>query len=160
MEPMTSPADTRSAQRPCVVIGIDGDLNFATVLQAGARLAALAHAEILVAYVIPAMTADVVVPCGEDDLVEAEAALFADVVDALRDFTGRWQLTTRHGDPAQELLCLARQAHADAIVVGAQTPGWFTHVRRLASPSVAERLARNQRFPLVVVPNTRMPQPA
>ncbi|MCW2522636.1 MAG: hypothetical protein JWO63_971 [Frankiales bacterium] len=145
---------SNSASRPIVLAGIDGGAGSAPVLRAAARLAEISEADVLIAHVVdnPTMTTAAPIALTESTLHCIEAGLFPDVVEALMDTTVRWTLVTLTGNPATELMRLADDHAVSAIVVGADTPGWTSHVRRFSTGSVPSRLAHEQRRPVVVIP--------
>lgn len=92
-------------------------------------------------------------PIEESALTEIEAELFPDVVEALLDTPAPWTLITLAGNPALALIQLFKQRRAAAIVVGADTPGWTSQLRRLSTGSVPNRLAHEQHAPVIIIPD-------
>jgi nucleotide-binding universal stress UspA family protein len=144
----------KSPSRAVILAGIDGGAGSAPVLRAAARLAEISGADVVIAHVVdnPTMTTAAPIALTESTLHCIEAGLFPDVVEALMDTAVRWTLVTVTGNPATELMRLANDHDAEAIVVGADTPGWANHLRRFSSGSVPGRLAHEQRRPVVVIP--------
>lgn len=139
--------------QPLILAGIDGSSGSGAVLQAAARLADLSHGSILVVHVVAAPTGTAAAYVAPQELSEAvEAELFPDVVEALVDARASWTITATCGNPASELLRLAQEHHASAIVVGADTPGWTSHLRRISTGSVPARLTHEQTAPVIVIP--------
>jgi nucleotide-binding universal stress UspA family protein len=156
-EPRDAPAAQHApsaSSRPVVLAGIDGGAGSAPVLRAAARLAEISHADVLIAHVVdnPTMTTQAPIALTESTLHSIEAGLFPDVVEALLETPVRWTLVTVTGNPATELMRLADDHAATAIVVGADTPGWTSQLRRFSTGSVPSRLAHEQRRPVVVIP--------
>jgi nucleotide-binding universal stress UspA family protein len=156
-EPRDAPAAQRvpsASSRPIVLAGIDGGAGSAPVLRAAARLAEIAHSDVLIAHVVdnPTMTTQAPIALTESTLQSIEAGLFPDVVEALLETPVHWTLVTVTGNPATELMRLADDHAATAIVVGADTPGWTSQLRRFSTGSVPSRLAHEQRRPVVVIP--------
>ncbi len=149
-----TPRTPTAPQRPVVLVGIDGGAGSASVLRSAATLAQLGQNEIVIAHVVecPQLSGEGYLGLDESTLTDVEADLFPDVVEALIGTSVTWTLITVIGNPATELMRLAEERHAGAIVVGADTPGWTNHLRRISSGSVPSRLAHEQRLPVVVVP--------
>jgi nucleotide-binding universal stress UspA family protein len=159
---MTDQGSTGSAAQgdaghvnPVVIVGIDGGPGSVHVMSVAARLAQMSMAsQLIVAHVVPP---SVVTPqalmAGESySVADAEAELFPDVVEALIGCTVPWTMVTVIGNPAAELIRLSLQRDPSAIVVGADTPGWASHVRRMSAGSVPTKLAHCQGAPVVIVP--------
>lgn len=143
-----------AAVPPIILVGVDGGAGMAVVLRSAARLASFTGAWLLVAHVVsaPMLLADTFTPGTPGDLTDVEVSIFPDVVEALSDSTVTWQLQTLYGNPALELIRLSTEHAVSVIVVGADTPGWAGHLRRLGSGSVPARLVHEQRAPVVVIP--------
>ena len=69
---------------------------------------------------------------------------------AMRDTGLPWTYHEQRGDPAKALARLADELGAAYIVVGATHPGALHHL--VGGESVAKRLLRHQRRPVLVVP--------
>lgn len=146
--------DATAAVPPTILVGVDGGAGMAVVLRSAARLASFTGGRLLVAHVVsaPMMLADTFTPGTPGDLTDIEVSIFPDVVEALADSAVTWQLLTLYGNPALELIRLATERAVGVIVVGADTPGWAGHLRRLGSGSVPTRLVHEQLAPVVVIP--------
>lgn len=144
---------TAPAGKP-LIVGIDGGPGSPHVLRAGARLAQMANARLIVAHVVTssqlANQAALMANCGS--LVDVAADLFPDVVEALIGSPVAWTLIALAGNPAAALIQLSLEREAAAIVVGADTPGWTSHLRRLSTGSVPAKLAHGQRAPVIIIP--------
>jgi nucleotide-binding universal stress UspA family protein len=145
-----------------ILVGIDGGAGSVAVLQSAARLADLVGGSILVAHVVaaPQGPAAGYVALEDSSLGDIEADLFPEVVEALVDSRAGWTITTAYGNPASELVRLARQHEAAAIVVGADTPGWTNQLRRISTGSVPSRLVHQQPAPVIVIPEGCSRRPA
>ncbi|UQX88950.1 universal stress protein [Jatrophihabitans telluris] len=141
-----------------LLVGIDGGPGSGAVLQSAARLAELVHGQLLIAHIVetPQVVgggyAGIGIGLDESALTDVEAVLFPEVVEAMAESAVSWRLMALTGNPATELVRIADQQRVSAIVVGADTPGWTSHLRRLSSGSVPTRLAHEQRAPVVIVP--------
>lgn len=162
MTPEARRTDRPRTGGPVVVAGVDGAPGSVEVLRAAARLAEIAHGSIAVAHVVPRLLgAQIAVAYDDSTLAEIEADLFPDVVEALLDTPVEWTLTTLVGNPAYELKNFAQAQGAAGIVVGADTPGWSSHLRRFSTGSVPSRLVHEQTVPVVVIPTAcaKAPRP-
>jgi nucleotide-binding universal stress UspA family protein len=137
-----------------VLAGIDGGAGTGAVLTVAGRLAALASTALLVVYVAPnpAALAPALLGPVPSDIDDLEAELFPTVVEALCHHAVEWRFTVATGHAGCELARLAEQHHALAVVVGADTPGCGSRLRRLTSGSVPAHLAHHQGVPVIVVP--------
>lgn len=114
----------------------------------------MAGAQLLVAHVVaePLAVAPELLGAPGVGVDDVEVDLFPSVVEALCGSCVEWRFVVVSGNPARQLLRLAEDHHAAAIVIGADTPGWVAHVRRFASGTVPAHLVHRQRVPVVVVP--------
>lgn len=138
-----------------MLVGIDGGQGSTHVLQAASRLAIMADTSLVVAHVATSsqLANQAALACTGISLADIEADLFPDVVEALLGSSAPWKLVALNGDPASALIRLARERDAMAIVVGADTPGWTSHVRRFSTGSVPNKLAHGQLAPVIVIPS-------
>jgi nucleotide-binding universal stress UspA family protein len=146
---------TEPSPSPVILAGIDGGPGSAAVLRSAAALAAVAGGAVVIAHVVavPQLPSSGVPACDDpSSLSDVEADLFPDVVEAMLETSVTWKLVTTSGTPAAELIRLSRAEQAAAIVVGADTPGWASHLRRFSVGSVPSRLAHEQALPVVIVP--------
>jgi nucleotide-binding universal stress UspA family protein len=150
---MTRPSSSES-DTPVIIAAIDGSAGSQQVLRAAGVLSELCAGQIAVAHVIAPPSTSVAC-AGLDDSTVSDVVgdLLPDVVEALLDCTSPWTLTTLVGNPALELARLSRSLHARAIVVGADTPGWASQLRRLSCGSVPSRLTHDQHAPVIVIPD-------
>lgn len=140
---------------PSVILaGIDESV---TALRAGAYAAGLARrqrARLIVVYVAPTplvvspAAAGVNVIAAETEAHQAVAAeLRAQVEEASRDRGIPVTFTQAHGDPYTEIVRIADEVRADAIVVGASMKAGHKLIG-----SLAVRLVRAGKWPVTVVP--------
>ena len=134
-----------------IVVGVDGST---TSMRAGAYAAGLARrqrARLIIVYVVsPGGLAELT----PEAVVQAQRA-HQEIVEELRQQAeharARYGLTYTflvvRGDPYRELVRIAEEQRADAIVVGASTG--FGH---RVMGSLAVRLVRARRWPVTVVP--------
>lgn len=149
MERSGSPSDTG-----VVIVGIDGGSGSVHVLRAAAQMAELSGLALVIAHVVASsqLANQVALQSWSWSLADVEADLFPDVVEALLDATVPWTLVTLAGNPALALIRLSEERGARAIVVGADNPGWTSHLRRFSTGSVPNRLAHGQRAPVIIIP--------
>lgn len=134
-----------------IVVGIDGS---ATSMRAGAYAVGMAgrqRSRLVGVFVRPPAVgpvsfgdpfgASIAVACGGHDAVETEFR------DTMRRSRLDGDLITRRGDPFTELCQVAGESWADAVIVG-RSAGVL---HRIAG-SVAQRLVRCGRWPVIVVP--------
>jgi nucleotide-binding universal stress UspA family protein len=143
--------------RTSILVGVDGS---ATSVRAGWYAVGLArrqHARVTVAYVTPRATPSPWIS-GGGDLADVEPLLrethdraterMCRAVAALSEELGiQIAFIAARGDPFTELCRIAREARADAIVVGKSA-----HVGHRLAGSVAVRLVKAARWPVTVVP--------
>ncbi|MCW2093111.1 UNVERIFIED_ORG: nucleotide-binding universal stress UspA family protein [Rhodococcus erythropolis] len=75
-------------------------------------------------------------------------------VAALQTFPGAWTYDCVQADPAEYLLEAAKDYGAFVIVVGAPRPGAVSALGALLHTSVSSRLARQSRYPILLIPAT------
>ena len=137
-----------------IVVGVDDTV---TSLRAAAYAAGLArrqHAKLVAIYVVPVASMGAASPAGPAVLVaEAEAhdqvarELRARVEEGVRDRGISASFVVAHGDAYHEIIRIADETRADAIVVGASKQAGH----RLIG-SLAVRLVRAGKWPVTVVP--------
>ena len=137
-----------------ILVGVDGSV---TALRAAAYTAGLARrqgARIVVVYVAPVTSMALASPAGPSVLM-AESEAHDEVAKELADRADRMAselgisvtFIMAHGDPYHEITRIAKEARADAIVVGASLKAGH----RLMG-SLAVRLVRAGKWPVTVVP--------
>ncbi len=135
-----------------VVVGVDGTASAWRAFAWACGHARRSHCPVLAIYASNTGFMDCSIPGGLAAAAAAQAALevAADLRDeVLRcadDFGVPVRFEHHRGDPAKALACAADTHNADLVVIGASRP-----LHRLAG-SMAGRLARTGRLPLVVVP--------
>lgn len=148
--------------RPVIVVGVVPGQP-ATVARVAASLADDLRADLVFAYVDPAM---VIVndANGRQRLVPIDPDLFGDEnVAELRELDdqlaavmagGRqvWRVEHLGGDPARELARLGVDTDARLLVIGTRQGGWRGRMAEFFTGSVAVQLAHHQSRPVVVVP--------
>jgi nucleotide-binding universal stress UspA family protein len=135
-----------------IVVGVDGST---TSLRAGAYAAGMArrqNSQLVVVYVAGAATALAGMIGAADMLAwEADEQVADDLRRQVEEVAGSYGLRATfvavHGDPYTELIEVAEQVRADAMVVGASMRAGH----RFAG-SLAIRLVRAGRWPVTVVP--------
>jgi nucleotide-binding universal stress UspA family protein len=133
---------------PVLVTAVDGGPSTPAVLSRAADLAERTGGSLAVVHVVPQPV--VLDPMLLDPSLaeDSSARLFPDIVEALCGRPVPWTLQTRTGDPAAELLRVARGAGARMIVVGAHAGGRRWSWRRCT----VERLLRHPDMPVLVLP--------
>ena len=137
-----------------ILVGVDDSV---TALRAAAYTAGLARrqgARIVVVYVAPVTSMALASPAGPSVLM-AESEAHDEVAKELADRADRMAselgisvtFIMAHGDPYHEITRIAKEARADAIVVGASLKAGH----RLMG-SLAVRLVRAGKWPVTVVP--------
>jgi nucleotide-binding universal stress UspA family protein len=143
----------RVGDGPClVVVGVDGTPSAWRAFAWACGHARRSHCPVLAIYASNTGFLDCSIPSGMAAAAAAQAAL--EVAANLRDEVLRWaadfgvpvRFEHHRGDPARALVGAADEYNADLVVIGASRP-----LHRLAG-SMAGRLARTGRLPLVVVP--------
>jgi nucleotide-binding universal stress UspA family protein len=134
-----------------IVVGLDGSV---TSLRAGAYAGGLARrqkARLFVVYVRAASTMAALAPMGaaslQQALDEASADLRRQVMEGAENIGVEAEFVTAEGDPFAQLVRVADEVRADAVVVGASTQAGHRVVG-----SIAVRLVRVGRWPVIVVP--------
>ena len=137
-----------------ILVGVDDSV---TALRAAAYTAGLARrqgARVVMVYVVPVTSMALVSPAGPGVLI-AESEAHDEVAKELADRADRMAselgisvtFIMAHGDPYHEITRIAKEARADAIVVGASLKAGH----RLMG-SLAVRLVRAGKWPVTVVP--------
>ncbi len=135
-----------------VVVGVDGS---ETSLRAGAYAFGLARrqcAKLVVVYVTTTAPGLAGLSAGatlgiEQAHDQTEAEIRALVGERATELAMNYQFVRRHGDPYHELARVAKEMHADAIVVGASAG-----VGHRMVGSLAVHLVRTGKWPVTVVP--------
>ena len=136
-----------------------------TVAEVAAALADDLRADLIFAYVDPAMVA---VPdsSGQRRLVPIDPDVFGDrtavelgelddqLAAVMADRRLGWRVEHLGGDPARELARLAADADARLLVIGTRQQGWRGRMAEFFTGSVAVQLAHHQSRPVVVVPTS------
>jgi nucleotide-binding universal stress UspA family protein len=135
-----------------VLVGVDGSPTSLRAAAYGAGLARRQCARLVAVYVTPAVSGMAGMSAGSalgiaqaHDDVEAEMRALAEQRAA--DLGVQYEFCRRHGDPYREIVAVADEVHADAIVVGASTA-----VGHRLVGSLAVHLVRAGRWPVTVVP--------
>lgn len=143
-----------------VVLAVDGSEHAEHAARFAARFPLPSETEIVVCHVLrpytpyPALHPEYV-PELEQIIAEArqqqhaDAARIVGAVTARLDQTGRTVTTVREGDPASEILALAREQEADLILFGARGA---SGLRGLLMGSVADRLLKHADCSALMVP--------
>jgi nucleotide-binding universal stress UspA family protein len=153
-DPSPRPASSRSGPLPdsrVVLVGVDGSI---TSLRAATYACGLARRErcrLVVAHAVTAGAWDwAMAGAGgalQDLREELDEKLRADIRALCEECPGPVEFVSRPGPPTYALSTIADEYRADIVVVGASR-GW----RRWSGASVATRLIRLGRWPVVVVP--------
>lgn len=137
-----------------IVVGVDGSEPSLRAAAYAAGLARRQHSKVVAVYVrrMPGTESLAMSSASIVGLVsEAQRQIEEDLRRALSQQRRVWQvdaeLLVREGDPLDELVAVAKDIHADAIVVGASASFVHRHAR-----SLAVRLVRQPRYPVTVVP--------
>ncbi|WP_120522963.1 universal stress protein [Arthrobacter celericrescens] len=133
----------------------------AAVLQQAADLALRTGAELLLAYVDPALDGErqpIDPDAVDDDAADIASELRAWIAAQLEGSGVDWSFTVLAGDPAHELLRYAADTGASTIVVGSKEHGLGRYLEALAGGSLGERLARHAGPPVLIVPLGRQPE--
>jgi nucleotide-binding universal stress UspA family protein len=153
-DPSPRPASPRSGPLPhsrVVLVGVDGSI---TSLRAATYACGLARREccrLVVAHAVTAGAWDWAMSGAggvlQDLREELDENLQAEIRALTEDCTGPVEFVSRPGQPTYALSMIADECRADIVVVGASR-GW----RRWFGASVATRLIRLGRWPVMVVP--------
>jgi nucleotide-binding universal stress UspA family protein len=135
--------DDRSVELRRLVIGVDGSPAAEAALRWAAGIASLTGARCEV------------VAVADDDPDRLRAVADA-ACGPLRDHGVPHEVTVRRGEPTETLLAVARERHADLVVVGSSGQG--SHGNPLLG-SVSRRVAHDAGRPVVVVPDPRRRDP-
>jgi len=134
-----------------MVVGVDGSH---TSLRAAAYAAGMARrqsARLVVVYVRSVPPSAALAPMGfgpmEEALRSTAAELRRQVEDGAAQLGISAEFVTVKGDPFSELVRVAEEVRADAVVVGASA-----HAGHRVVGSIAVRLVRSERWPVIVVP--------
>lgn len=134
-----------------VLVGVDGS---ETSMRAGAYAAGLARrqgARLVILYVRTYMVVTSVTAATVPAMQEAHDQIERELRETIQTQAPRIGLTAelvvREGNPYAELVRLADEIHADAVVVGASTKAGHRFVG-----SLAVHLVRASRWPVTVVP--------
>ena len=134
-----------------ILAGVDDSV---TSLRAAAYAAGLARrqaARFVVLYVRPPATMAALAPMGaasiQQALDETSAGLRRRVIEGAESLGLNAEFVTADGDPFAELVRVADELRADAVVVGASTQAGHRVIG-----SIAVRLVRAGRWPVIVVP--------
>jgi nucleotide-binding universal stress UspA family protein len=135
-----------------VLVGVDGSETAMRAAAYGAGLARRQGARLIALYVTPSVSGLVGMSAAstlgvEQAYDEAEAELRAVAERRAADLGLDYEFLRRHGDPFREIVAVADQVHADAIVVGASSAVGHRFVG-----SLAVHLVRAGRWPVTVVP--------
>jgi nucleotide-binding universal stress UspA family protein len=137
-----------------ILVGVDDSLTATRAAWYAAGLARRQRARLIVVYVMPVAGAVAASPGGASVFV-AEAETHDEIAESLRARAGQVAqelglsitFIKTHGDPYKEILRIADETRADAIVVGASTK-----VGHKLIGSLAVRLVRAGKWPVTVVP--------
>ncbi|MGG7104069.1 universal stress protein [Rhodococcus sp. 24CO] len=147
--PATGIADTRH-----VVVGIGSEPSSGDVLEFALSLATAEGASLHVVHCINAEDQPV-----ETDSPQFEKRLNSTMITqrehtrcALTSHAGTWTYDCNHGDPAGLILSTAEKYGAFTIVIGAPRRGPISAMSQVLHSSVASRLNRQNRYPIVLVP--------
>jgi nucleotide-binding universal stress UspA family protein len=134
-----------------ILVGLDGSV---TSLRAAAYAGGLARrqsAKLVAVYVRSASSMAAFAPLGAASIQqahdEASAELRQRVIEGAENIGLAVEFVTAEGEPFAELVRVANEIRADAVVVGASTQAGHRVVG-----SIAVRLVRAGRWPVIVVP--------
>jgi nucleotide-binding universal stress UspA family protein len=137
-----------------VIVAIDGSTESNDVVAYVADLAHRARTQVVLAHVLPPLTAalappvGIVPPIAEPDRERGQ--LILDEARRLVPEPGAVELELRRGIPAREIEDLARERGSDLIALGTSRPG---RLRRALSGSLADELASCSRRLVMLVPH-------
>lgn len=147
---------------PLVVVAVDGsDASVAAVTTAqrlfgaSARLLLtnVASPTVIAAPVSPLAATPMVPPVPDvtdgEELREVARSVAAHTASTAHVAAGSAEVVGLLGDPADEVIALAEERHADVIVVGTHERGWLS---RLLTTSVADEVRSRSSIPVLVVP--------
>lgn len=137
-----------------VVVGIGSEPSSGHVLDFALSLARAEDASLHVVHCITAEDQPVETdsPQFEKRLNSALSSQRERTLSALKSHTGDWTYDCNHGDPAAVILSTAEKHDAFTIVIGAPRRGPISAMGQLVHSSVAARLNRQNRYPIVLVP--------
>ncbi len=134
-----------------ILVGVDGSR---TSLRAAAYAAGLArrqHCRLLAVYVSRIPPSASAAPGGAAVMSETFEQVAAELKQLMVSRTAETgvagEFRSAHGDPLAELIRIAEQSRADAVVVGASK-----HLGHRVVGSLATRLVRAGKWPVIVVP--------
>jgi nucleotide-binding universal stress UspA family protein len=84
-----------------------------------------------------------------EELREVARSVAAHTASTAHVAAGSAEVVGLLGDPADEVIALAEERHADVIVVGTHERGWLS---RLLTTSVADEVRSRSSIPVLVVP--------
>lgn len=146
-------------RHPVIVVGVDGSELSTSALRRAAPVAQALGAEIVVVFVRQLPNVGVTRFSGEalgvllQTLAELEERTGEEVAEVLSGRDLEWRFTVRQGDPAHEILAVARETRATCVVVGASIHGIVSSVML---SSVAAHLLHHSDVSVVIV----RPEPA
>jgi nucleotide-binding universal stress UspA family protein len=144
---------------PVILVAVDGGDRTRSVLRAAADLAGRLSARLEIVHVVrrvPGLPPEVTDPTLTQDV---GADLFPEIVETLADSAVGWNLHTVEGDPAQQVVRVARGVDAALIVIGAHDDRAH-HLLSRRARCIVERLMRRPEVPLLVYPHdNRTTQP-
>jgi nucleotide-binding universal stress UspA family protein len=135
-----------------VMVGVDGSVNAMRAAAYAAGLARRQGAHLVVVFVaLPsvwiALGPVALAPLQEQTFQELAAEMRQQIRARAEELCVSVSFLFRRGDPYAQLLAVADEVRADMVVVGAAT-----HAGRRLVGSIAARLVRAGRWPVVVVP--------
>lgn len=137
-----------------IVVGVDGSNDSARALDCAACIAEPIGAHLVIAFVFRAAGAATGTAGAGALWTETmnDLAIDAEVISIARLSGGgaSWDFQTAVGDPAAELLAIAREHDASMLVVGRHGHPRFAG---LFGRSVSERLVREADIPVLIVPH-------
>jgi nucleotide-binding universal stress UspA family protein len=148
------PAFYRSVPPPnsrVVLVGVDGSTTSLRAATYACGMARREHCSLIVAHVVTAVAWEWALAGAGEVLqqlrAELDGVLQADIRALTEDCPGPVTFVSQPGRPTGGLSAIADDVRADMVVVGASR-GW----RRRCGSSVATRLIRLGRWPVIVIP--------
>jgi nucleotide-binding universal stress UspA family protein len=137
-------------QAQLILVGVDGSEPSLTAARMAARLAEATHSRLVLVYVVPPLVAAselLTYPAGLFQKLEDEGrAQLSHVAEALGQANA--ERVVIQGLPAEMLVRIAEERHAEMIVVGSRGRG---AVARMLLGSVADRVVHTAGRPVLVV---------